>query len=147
MAFDYTIKGWPATVTLGGVEFRLEAAGANDNDILYRGKDGNYVSLAGTDKEGPGRWRLQRTRFHVLVADAEGYLYGDEYLYQSEYNMQGQRQGGDAYLQEVANQIAQAFVSAIARAINARLVAFVPAAAAPRAAIAPSSASASSASP
>jgi hypothetical protein len=89
MAFDYTIKGWPATVTLGAVKFRLEAAGANDNDILYRGETGDYVYLAGTDKEGPGRWRLQRTRFHVFIADAEGYIYQDESYYQSEYNMQG----------------------------------------------------------
>jgi hypothetical protein len=142
MAFDYTIKGWPATVTLGGIEFRLTAAGANDNDLHYRTKDGDGVYLSGTDKEGPGRWRLQRSRFHVLISDAEGDLYNDVFLYQSEYNMQGQRQGGDAYMQELADGMAQDFVSAVARAINARLVAFVPAAA--RAAVAPSSASSAS---
>ncbi len=68
MAYDYTIKGWPATITFGAAVFTVTSADGNDNDLIYVGATRYpHITIHGLDKEGPSVWKRRGGDFHVKL--------------------------------------------------------------------------------
>jgi hypothetical protein len=117
--FDYALKGWPATLTLGGSIYQVNSCDRDDTGLIYKLTDGTknpHVTIHGADKEGPDDWRRTSGSFHVVVSNTKTYEY--DYKGQSnDFTAQGTKKKttgtGDANQSAIANTIAKDFAKAI----------------------------------
>lgn len=78
MPFDYTTKGWPGALTLGGGNYDVTSCDRDDTGLVYKltnGTSNPHVTIHGADKEGPGVWRNHSGTFHVVVSNTKTYEY------------------------------------------------------------------------
>jgi hypothetical protein len=80
MAFDYTIKGWPAQLTLVGNVYSVASCDQGDTGLVYAqaGAANPHITIHGVNKEGPSVW-LRNPDVHVRVSHTKLYEYlGDK---------------------------------------------------------------------
>lgn len=80
MPFDYKIKGWPASLTIGGQSFEVTSCDAGDTGLVYtknlaKKNDKPHITIHGVDKEGPDDWFFRKGFFHVVVSNTKTYEY------------------------------------------------------------------------
>lgn len=121
MPFDYTIKGWPPSITLGTHSYSVSSCDKDDKGLCYSqaGVKNPHITIHEANKEGPDDWRRSTNgTFHVVVSNKKKY----------EYNRDGsadfKTQGGDfttgngsVAQAELADGLAKEFRAAIDKAI------------------------------
>lgn len=123
MPFDYTTKGWPATIEIDGAEYHLSSCDEGDNGLVYAvpGQNNPHITIHQIDKEGPHDWHRRRSRFHVRVSNTKVYEYNmdgspADFLFGGGPKKGAKATGiGSADQSAMANSMAQVFVAAIKR--------------------------------
>ncbi len=115
MPFDYTIKGWPAQLTLVGNNYTVTSCDKDDTGLVYAqaGVANPHITIHGINKEGPGVW-LRHPSVHIRVSHTKLYEYlgdqPDDFQTQSGKKTTG---AGSVDQTSTANALATAFYSAI----------------------------------
>lgn len=126
MPFDYTTKGWPATLTLDGKVYAVTSCDAGDTGLVYAqaAVKNPHVTIHGADKEGPSTWR-RGGGFHVRVSNTKLFEFTAEGAPDDFMTPTTGRGGskaatglGDATQTATANAIAKDFSAAIAKVVK-----------------------------
>lgn len=118
MSFDYTIKGWPATIEIEATEYKIRSCGKDDNDLVYaiEGQHNPHITIHGVNKEGPDDWR-RGGNFHVRVSRTKVYEYDstgapNDFVYAAGPKKGTKGTGAGSAEQSIqANEIAAQFVA------------------------------------
>lgn len=125
MPYDYTNKGWPASLTLSGQVYSVGSCDKDDSGLVYTlaAAKNPHVTIHDLNKEGPGYWK-RTNGFHVRVSGTKLYEYtssGEPDNFVAPKGKKGAPAAGTGLgtieQTTLANAIATDFAAAIAKAI------------------------------
>jgi hypothetical protein len=126
MPFDYTTKGWPASLTLNGQVYAVLSCDDGDIGLMYKqaGVKNPHVTIHRADKEGPGTWR-RSGGFHVVITNTKKFEFtsdGTPHDFMTPAKSRGGSKAvtghGDAEQTATAKAIAMDFSAAIWNAVK-----------------------------
>lgn len=80
MPFDYSIKGWPATVVIDAATYDLDSCDLDDSGLVYAvaGVKNPHITIHEVNKTGPGDWHRRGGDFHIRVSGSKLYEYNKD---------------------------------------------------------------------